>query len=318
MRFISFRPRRWTISTLALISCLVPGASGLRAGQAPSLGPDPLTVMTFNIRYGTAEDGRDHWNARRGMLLELLRQQDADVIGLQEALGFQIQQIVAALRGYAVTGVGRDDGKAAGEYAAILFKKERLRLAEAGTFWFSDTPGLVGSRSWGNRIPRICTWARFVDRDGSAFWAYNLHLDHESQPSRERSTALLAQRIEARPSPEEAVLVTGDFNAGEDNPAFRQLLADAVPSGSPAAPGLLDTFRALHRDAREVGTFTGFAFGRTSGPKIDHVLASPGTEVLSAAILRFSRGRRYPSDHFPVVARLRLRGAAAPHAPAAP
>jgi endonuclease/exonuclease/phosphatase family metal-dependent hydrolase len=282
-------------------------ALALAAWPAPCPAGEPLTAMSFNVRYGTAADGKDHWTARRGMVFELLRQQDADLVGLQEALDFQIEEIMAALPHYAVTGVGRDDGRAAGEHAAILFKRDRLRVAEAGTFWFSDTPSSPGSRSWGNQIPRICSWARFVDRGGGAFWAYNIHLDHESQPSRERSTALLAQRIAARPFPDEPVLVTGDFNAGEDNPAFLQLLAAPGPSGSGTGTRLLDTFRALHRDAHEAGTFTGFVFGKTGGPKIDHVLASPGTEVLNAAVVRFSRGRRYPSDHFPVTARVRLR-----------
>jgi len=288
-------------------------AWALAAWPAPCLAGEPLTAMSFNVRYGTAADGKDHWTARRGMVFALLRQQGADLVGLQEALDFQIEEIVAALPHYAVIGVGRDDGRAAGEHAAILFRRDRLRVAEAGTFWFSDTPSSPGSRSWGNRIPRICTWARFVDRGGGAFWAYNIHLDHESQPSRERSTALLAQRIEARPFPGEPVLVTGDFNAGEDNPAFLQLLAAPGPSGSGTGMRLLDTFRALNRNAHDVGTFTGFVFGKTGGPKIDHVLASPGTEVLSAAVVRFGRGRRYPSDHFPVTARVRLR---APDPPA--
>jgi endonuclease/exonuclease/phosphatase family metal-dependent hydrolase len=264
---------------------------------AAGLASEPLTVMSFNIRYGTAADGENQWTARRQMLFDLLREQDADIVGLQEALDFQIREIVAAVPGYAVVGVGRDDARAHGEYSAILFKADRLRVADAGTFWFSDTPAVPASRTWGNRIPRICTWARFTDRDGAAFWVYNLHLDHESQPSRERSTRLLASRIERRrPFPAEPVVITGDFNAGEDNPAIRQLTDRRF----------VDTFRVLHPDEREVGTFTGFTFGRTGGPKIDYVLVLPGTDVLSAAIIRFSRDGRHPSDHFPVVARVRF------------
>ena len=285
---------RWTSPGLAAIWLALAVTSAAEAQQ------EPLAVMSFNIRYGTADDGKDHWSVRRGMLLDLLRWQDADIVGLQEALDFQIDEIVSALPAYAVVGVGRDDGKIAGEYAAILFRRQRFNVAESGTFWLSDTPDLPASRTWGNRITRICTWARLVDRKGgAAFRVYNVHLDHESQPSRERSTALLAQRIQDLKG-REPVLVVGDFNAGEDNPAFTQLLATTP---------LIDTFRTLHRDEREVGTFTGFTFGKTTGPKIDHVLAPPGTEVLSAGIERFSWQGRYPSDHFPVVARLRLRAA---------
>ena len=152
--------------------------------------------MSFNIRYGTAKDGENHWTERREMLLDVIREQDADIVGLQEALASQIDEIVAAVPIYAVVGVGRDDAARAGEFSAILFRKDRLRVAEAGTFWFSDTPSVPGSKSWGNNITRISTWARFVDRDGRGFYHFNLHLDHESQPSRERSTVLLKQRID--------------------------------------------------------------------------------------------------------------------------
>ena len=266
--------------------------------------------MSFNIRLGTANDGENHWRERREMLFDLLRTENADLVGLQEAFRFQIEEILAAVPFYAVVGVGRDDGKAAGETSAILFRKDRFHVAAAGTFWFSDTPDVPGTRTWGNRYNRISSWARFIDRDGTAFWHYNVHLDHESQPSRERSTALLAERIGARPYPDEPVIVTGDFNAGEDNPALHRLTGvPGTPSPSPAL--FVDTFRVLHADAREVGTFTGFKFGATTGDKIDYVLVQPGTRVLSASIVRTSRDNRYPSDHFPVVARIEFPQASA-------
>ncbi len=100
--------------------------------------------MTFNIRYGTAADGANHWSARKEHLFDIVRREDADLIGLQEALDFQIDEIVKAAPIYAVVGVGRDDGREAGEYSAILFNKDRLHVAESGTFWFSDTPAVVG------------------------------------------------------------------------------------------------------------------------------------------------------------------------------
>ncbi len=263
--------------------------------------------MSFNIRYGTAKDGENNWTARRQLLFDVVREQDADLVGLQEALAFQIDEIVAAAPQYAVVGVGRDDGAMAGEFSAILFRKDRLRVAEAGTFWFSDTPTVVASKSWGNNITRICTWARFVDRDGRGFWQFNVHLDHESQPSRERSTQLLRQRIDERSFRSEPVIVTGDFNVGENNPALVALVGRvrAEPPIVEPAP-FVDTYRVRHPDERTAGTFTGFKFGQTGGDKIDYVLVEPGTEVLSADIVRSSRNDRYPSDHFPVVARVRL------------
>jgi endonuclease/exonuclease/phosphatase family metal-dependent hydrolase len=259
--------------------------------------------MSFNIRYGTANDGDNHWKQRREFLLDVTREANADLIGLQEALDGQVRELLEALPDYAVVGVGRDDGRTRGEYAAILYRRDRFRVSDAGTFWFSDTPEVIASRSWGNSITRICTWARFVDRDGRAFWHYNVHLDHQSQPSRERSAGLLAERIAARRAPDEPAIVTGDFNAGEANPAVTRLTA--AQGDAPAM--YVDSFRVRHPDEKVAGTFNGFKFGTTTGDKIDYVLVPPGTEVLDAAIIRTSRADRYPSDHFPVIARIVLR-----------
>jgi len=291
-----------------LLASLIAGAATcvavLAQGQAGSAPADPLTVMTFNVRYATANDGDNRWANRKAMLFDVIRDANADLIGLQEALDAQLGEIVAASPAYGVVGVGRDDGKTRGEYAAILYRRDRFHVSDAGTFWFSDTPAVPASKSWGNNITRICSWARFVDRGGRAFWHYNLHLDHESQPSRERSTVLLAERIAARRQLDEPVVVTGDFNVGEDNPAILTLLAPR-PSGQ--APLLIDTFRARYPTEKTVGTFNGFVSTAIDGPKIDYILVLPGTEVLDAAIVRTSREGRFPSDHFPVTARFRLR-----------
>ena len=210
--------------------------------------------------------------------------------------------MLTALPQYGVVGVGRDDGRTRGEYAAILFRRDRLRVSDAGTFWFSDTPEVVASTSWGNTITRICTWARFIDRDGRAFWHFNVHLDHQSQPSRERSTGLLRRANRRRRSPREPVVVTGDFNVGEDNPAIARLAARAGGARRRcSSTRSACVTRTKASSARSAASSSG-----TNGDKIDYVLVQPGTEVLSAGIIRTSRNDRYPSDHFPVVARVRL------------
>ena len=228
------------------------------------------------------------------MLFDLVRDQDADIIGLQEALDFQIDEITTAVPSYATIGVGRDDGRARGEFAAILFRKSRFRIAGAGTFWFSDTPEVAGSKHWGNNITRICTWARLIDRDGRAFYAFNVHLDHQSQPSRERSTQLLRDRIDARPVATDPVVITGDFNVGEKNAALTVLRGPFV-----------DTFRVVHPEEHRLERFQVSSSGTPGGKRSITSSYSP-EEVLQADIVRVSREQRYPSDHFPVVARVRL------------
>jgi endonuclease/exonuclease/phosphatase family metal-dependent hydrolase len=265
-------------------------------------GPQPegqrLTVMSFNIRYGTADDGENSWPHRRELAFDVIRDHAPDVLGTQEALRFQLDEIGAAVSGYGELGVGRDDGRAAGEYSAILYKADRFEVSESGTFWFSDEPEAAGSIDWGARIPRICTWARLVEKNsGRAFYVFNVHFDHQSQESRERSAGLLVERARAR-AHADPVLVTGDFNAGEDNPAMLYLLGAGEAQSELR---LRDTFRVVHPETTDVGTFNGFE-GRTAGPKIDAVLVSGMWNVESAAIVRTSREGRYPSDHFPVVA----------------
>jgi len=281
--------RRFALLAIWLLAAAVPAAAQDRA---------PLAAMSFNIRYGTANDGENRWPLRREFLIDVMREQNADVVGLQEALDFQIDEIVAALPIYAVLGVGRDDGARKGEYSAILFRRDRFQVSDAGTFWFSDTPEVVASKSWGNNITRICTWARLVDRDGRAFWHYNVHLDHQSQPSRERSAQLLRQRIDARRFPQEPVVITGDFNAGERNPAAASMTASGV---------YVDSFRVKHPDEKVVGTFSAFDVAKTGVEKIDYVFVPADAEVMRAEIVRTARNGRTPSDHFPVIAHIRFR-----------
>lgn len=280
------------------MSLLLAACGAKDTAVAPVPGELTVDVLSFNIRYGTADDGINAWPHRKEMVYDAIRRQDSDFVGLQEALRFQIDAIREALPEYDEVGVGRDDGKEKGEYSAILYKPERWQVADSGTFWLSDTPEAPGSTSWGNEITRIATWARFVEKKtGRAVWLFNTHFDHISQYSREKSAELLASRIADR-DPDDPVIVTGDFNAGEDNPVI-QFLKNRSPVD------LVDTFRVLHPDADAVGTGGGFE-GRRDGPKIDYVFVEPDVRVGQAGIIRDNRDGRYPSDHFPVYAEIAL------------
>lgn len=291
------RARALFLALAATLSCAVgPG------GDPASPDDRALRVMTFNVRYGTAPDGANAWPQRRGLLLRVVADHDPAVLGVQEVLRFQLDEIRAAMDKPGEVGVGRDDGAEAGEYSAILYDRGRLALLDHGTFWLSETPTVPGSTSWGNRIPRIATWARFRDAATElSFYALNTHWDHESQNAREHSARQIVNWI-ATHAPGQPVIVMGDFNAGEDNPAFTTLLGSADRGVS-----LRDTFRAVRPNADAVGTYHAFTGDRT-GEKIDAVLATPGWEVLDAAIVVTHDDGRYPSDHFPVTATVLWRG----------
>jgi len=294
---------------ILLYFCCSRGFADAESNQAETADLQ-LRVITFNIRYGSADDGENHWKKRKEMVFDIFRNYKSDVAGLQEALTFQIDEILEATPGFEVVGVGREDGIKKGEYCAILYNRERFGVDESGTFWFSDTPEVPDSMSWGNSYTRICTWARLVEsKSGEAFYIYNVHLDHQSQPSREKSAALLAERIGQRKH-KDPFVVTGDFNAGENNPAILYLKAktalDDGKGGKSENPvSLVDTFRVLHPDANEVGTFNQFR-GLRSGDKIDYIFTTPEEKVLKTAILHDNVDGRYPSDHFPVIATIIL------------
>jgi endonuclease/exonuclease/phosphatase family metal-dependent hydrolase len=285
-----------------------PGASAsVREPSAPK--PLDVRVMSFNIRNGKARDGANAWEHRTDLVFRTIRDYVPDVVGIQEAFRFQLDEIGRAVPGYGEIGTGRDGGTR-GEYSAILFRADRFDVADSGTFWLSDTPE-VPSRHWGNACIRVCTWARLVgkrDEDSgasaSAFYIFNTHLDHRSQPSREKAVRLIARRIAAR-AHADPVVVTGDLNAGERNPVVRYLLGGEGGASEASPVPLVDSYRVLHPDEKAVGTFHRFT-GIAPGAKIDYVLVPPGAEVLEATIVRTPHEGRFPSDHFPVTARVRL------------
>ena len=257
-----------------------------------------VKVMTFNIRTKTFIDGFNGWSHRKQMVFDTLADNAADVIGLQEARNSQLQQIRKALPDYSVYSAGRNDGLASGESCPILYRKSRLSLKEAGTFWFSDTPSVPGTKDWGNMPPRICSWAHLTENSsGNSFYVYNLHLDNLSQHSREKSIRLLTQQIAARKTAD-PFLIVGDFNMEQNNPAMEFL--ETAHAG--LVQGIRDVWQLIH-PGKSVGTRHGF-HGSFSGPQIDHILICDSIQALDARIDNRQVNGRYPSDHFPVIAKV--------------
>ena len=259
-----------------------------------------VDALTFNIRFDNANDGDNAWPKRAVMVGEWIKSESPDVIGLQEALRHQINDIRKMARSYSEYGVGRDDGKFRGEHCSVLYLKDRFKLdkKDCGTFWFSDTPEKIASKSWGNEIPRICTWVRLIEKKtNKGFYVYNVHYDHRSQSSRLGASKLIIEKISKRKQSNEPIILMGDFNAAENNPAIKIFKEEPLK--------LLDTFRVVKPDEEMVKTFHGFRGGSYPGGKIDHVFILPKTaKISSASIVRFNKDKRYLSDHYPVRAKL--------------
>ncbi len=291
---------------LCTSACPIVEGSGLivqdegQDGASPESDAPSLLVMSFNIRYGTARDGEDHWEKRKEHVLATIQAAEPQLLGLQEALAFQVDYLSERLPHLKVVGIGRD-GDRQGEFSCLLIDERRLEILRSGTFWLSEKPEVVASKGWDAALPRICTWSILRERGalprerkaGPEFLWMNTHFDHRGERARRESGALIHERLAA--FGKLPAIVSGDLNAGETSAVLRALKGDK----------LRDSFRVLHADAEQVGTFNGFR-GRKDGAKIDYVLCTSDWEVLEATIERREFEGRTPSDHYPVLARLRL------------
>lgn len=255
-----------------------------------------LNVATYNLRFDNPNDGKNVWPARRDAVRALVRYHEFDLWGTQEGLDSQLKDL-DALGDFARVGAGRDDGQHAGEHSAIFYRSARFALEDHGDFWLSATPEQP-SMGWDARCcKRIATWARLRDKPtGQLFVVLNAHFDHEGVVARRESAQLLLQRGRALAGTL-PLIVMGDFNSTPDSEAYA-------------------TIGAALRDARAisqtppygpVATFNDFDVTKPARERIDYIFLSPQWQVLRYAVLTDSVDARYPSDHFPVVTRLRLR-----------
>lgn len=261
-----------------------------------------VRVMSFNIRYGTANDGENHWDKRKEFLLATIKAFNPDLLGTQETLGFQRDYLAQQLTGYDVLGVGRDNGQEKGEMTALYFRRDRFEKLDGGHFWLSETPDVPGSKNWDAALTRMVTWVKLRDRrhpKAKPILYFNTHFDHRGEQARTESAKLLRQRI-AEALKTCRVIVTGDFNAGEDSEPYRAFFGNAAP--------VTDVYRIINptRTANE-GTFSGFKVEQTAGPRIDWIGVSAEWQVVKAVIDRTARNGHTPSDHFAMNAVVRPR-----------
>lgn len=261
-----------------------------------------LQVMTFNLRYANAREAPDMlqntWAQRRPVTKALLSLTAPDLIGTQEGLYGQIKDIAADNPEYAWIGQGRSGGSR-GEFMAVFYRQARFEPLEFDHFWLSDTPAAVASSTWGNNNIRMVTWVKFRDRQTNReFYFLNTHLDHISQSAREKSAALILERVGALQTTLPVVL-TGDFNV----PAGENQVYDILTGTG----GFSDTWTsAARRIGPPANTFHGYKPTVFDGKRIDWILSRGALLAESSEVVTFEKAGQRPSDHFPVVATLRF------------
>ena len=294
-------------SLVLLLSAGIATVTGIaQPKDYAALTPRPVVkVMTFNIRYGLANDGTNSWPYRAHLVVETVRAFDPDLIGMQEVLLFQANWLRQQLPEYAFHGAGREDGKLRGEMVPIFYKTNRFALVRSGHFWLSETPEVPGSKSWDSSLPRMVSWVILRDlQTGTRFLYMNTHFDHRGPVARAASARLIRQWVKTH-APDLPILITGDFNSTEDDEPYQILvLGRGLPQ---KASRWIDAYRIIHPTPTGwEATYHGWK-GVQKGKRIDWIIHSPDFVPLEAQILHFQDSGHYPSDHYPVFAVLRYR-----------
>ena len=282
-----------------------------------------MLVGSYNIRLKVSSDSVNGnvWGKRCQVMCDQLNFMSPDIFGTQEVLHVQLLDMLDRLDGYDYIGVGRDDGNTGGEYAAIFYKTDRLRLLDYGNFWLNETPDRPGL-GWDAACIRICTWGKFASQtatDDEAFYFFNLHMDHVGVVARREAAELIVSKVReiAQGAP---VIVTGDFNVDQNDEIYSTFTQSAL---------LKDSYLASRIRFAENGTFNSFDTDLYTDSRIDHIFVSPSISVDAYGILTnsywtpdndsselmkghdapqeidFSRYvRRQPSDHYPVFVRI--------------
>lgn len=282
------------------------------------LQAETMVVATFNIRNANGGDSinGNGWGQRYPYIAQMMQFHGFEIFGTQEGKYHQLQDLKAAMPGYDYIGVGRDDGKQAGEFSAIFYKTDRFEVLEHGDFWLSpetDHP----NKGWDAALPRICTWGKFKEKNsGFEFIYFNLHMDHIGVQARSESAKLILQKVKEQPS-HIPVILSGDFNVDQTNESYALLNNSGV---------MRDAYEMADLRYAPNGTFNGFHPDRMTTSRIDHIFLSDDFQVLKYGILtdtyrtpvkesaeKEKNGNfpkevsmqkyeaRMPSDHFPVM-----------------
>jgi len=262
-----------------------------------------LTVATFNLRYSIEKNHKndsikgEDWQRRGPVAAALIRFHEFEIFGTQEVLLHQINDLTTWLPGYNYVGVGRDDGKEEGEHSAVFYKKDLFKVLDHGDFWLSETPEKP-SMGWdGACCHRMCTWVHFEDKEsGKKFYFFNTHFDHQAVVARKESAKLILSKI-SEIAGDNPTIFMGDLNGDHESEWYLTLKNSDL---------LLDTYFQVEDPYAVNGSFNGFGKRTDSKSIIDHVFITEHFEVEKWGILTDTYHGKFPSDHFPVIVKLKF------------
>lgn len=283
------------IAGIVIIGAAMVGCSKNEANRTS--GHHTIRVMSYNIRYDNPDDGINTWNNRKERVVNVIRFNNVDIIGMQEAEYQQVTYLDEQLGKFDWSGVGRSDGKRGGEFSPVFYNAKRLEQLNNGTFWLSQTPGEPG-KSWDAALPRIVSWVQLKEKEtGKEFFFFNTHFDHIGEQARKESARLILQKIAAIAGEKIPVILSGDFNVppgSEPYAILAETLKDAFHAGKYPHYGPVSTFME-EGDPFYVGSGNG-------GRRIDYIFTNSRVEVVRHGIIGTFRDGRFPSDHLPVLA----------------
>lgn len=255
-----------------------------------------MKIMTYNIKYLNESDGENSWSQRKDHLTNQIKFYEPGIFGVQEALKEQLDHLKSNLEGYVFIGDGRD-GKMSGEFSAIFFDTEKFDKLEEGTFWLSQTPN-EPSKGWDAAYRRVCTYAKFRAKTSTKeFWVFNTHFDHRGIEARKKSSRMIISRIKEINEEGIPAILMGDLNLEPKTEEIQYL------SGQ-----LEDSKSIAELVFGPEGTFNGYNFSEPVTRRIDYIfLSKDDFEVLKYGVLSDSKDLKYPSDHLPVLVKLKLK-----------
>ena len=254
-----------------------------------TLSSQEVELMSYNIKYANENDGENSWSNRKNHITKQIKFYEPGIFGVQEALAIQLKHFESEIKNYKYVGVGRDDGKEAGEFSAIFYNAEEFEVLENNTFWLSETPDEI-SVGWDAAMERICTYAKFKEKkSGKVFWVFNTHFDHVGEKARENSAKLIWERISALNKENLPVILMGDLNLEPHTGGIRFLMRK-----------MNDSKAVAKLDFGPEGTYNGYNFKESVTRRIDYIFTSDEIEVKKYGVLSDSKDLKYPSDHLPV------------------